>query len=47
VLMRGLDCCRVGIAMQHIGWAKRWTPPAAHAQDWFGDALHAAERIGL
>lgn len=47
VFTRGLDCCRMGIAMQHIGWAKRWTPPATHAQDWFGEALHAAERIGL
>ena len=44
---RGLDCCRLGIAMQHIGWAKQWTPPATHTQDWFGEALHAADRIGL
>jgi aminoglycoside phosphotransferase (APT) family kinase protein len=45
--MRALDCCRVRLAVQHIGWAKPWTPPAAHTQDWLGEALEAAERIGL
>jgi aminoglycoside/choline kinase family phosphotransferase len=45
--MRALDCCRVQLAVQRIGWAERWTPPAAHAQDWLGEALHAAERLGI
>ena len=45
--MRALDCCRVQLAVQRIGWAPGWTPPATHTQDWLGDALHAAERIGL
>ena len=46
-LLRGLDWCRVQLAVQQLGWAKQWTPPATHAHDWLGDALRAAERIGL
>jgi len=45
--LRALDCCRLQIAIRHLGWAAQWTPPSPHAQDWLGDALHAAERIGL
>ena len=46
-LLRALDCCRLQIAIRHLGWAAQWTPPSPHTQDWLGDALHAAERIGL
>jgi hypothetical protein len=45
--LRALDCCRLQIAIRHLGWAAQWTPPSPHTQDWLGDALHAAERIGL
>jgi len=45
--VRALDCCRLQIAVRHLGWATRWTPPSPHTQDWLGHALHAAERIGL
>lgn len=45
--MRALDCCRLQLAVQRLGWARRWTPPATHAQDWLGEALQAAERLGL
>jgi aminoglycoside phosphotransferase (APT) family kinase protein len=45
--LRALDCCRLQIAVQQLGWAAEWSPPATHAQDWLGDALHAADRIGL
>jgi hypothetical protein len=45
--MRALDCCRVQLAVQQIGWAKQRVPPATHTQDWLGEALHAAEKIGL
>ena len=45
--MRALDCCRLQLAVQRLGWARQWTPPATHTQDWLGEALHAAERLGL
>ena len=44
---QGLDCCRLQLAVQHLGWAKHWTPPAAHTQDWLGEAFHAADRLGF
>jgi hypothetical protein len=45
--MRALDCCRLQLAVQRVGWARGWTPPASHRQDWLGQALHAAERLGF
>jgi aminoglycoside phosphotransferase (APT) family kinase protein len=45
--MRALDCCRLQLAVQRLGWARQWTPPATHTQDWLGEALHAAGRLGL
>ena len=45
--MRALDCCRLQLAVQRVGWARGWTPPASHRQDWLGQALDAAERLGF
>lgn len=45
--MRSLDCCRLQLAVQRLGWARQWTPPATQAHDWLGEALHAADRLGL
>ena len=45
--MRAFDCCRLQLAVQRFGWARQWTPPAAHKQDWLGEALHAADRLGF
>jgi hypothetical protein len=42
-----LDCCRLHLAMQLVGWASDWTPPAAHAHDWLAEALATAERLRL
>jgi aminoglycoside phosphotransferase (APT) family kinase protein len=44
---RALDCCRLQLAVQRLGWATQWTPPATHQQDWLGEALAAADRLGL
>jgi hypothetical protein len=30
-----------------LGWASRWSPPPEHAQDWLGEALGLAEKLGL
>ena len=45
--MRALDCCRLQLAVQRFGWARQWTPPAGHKQDWLGEALQAADRLGF
>jgi Ser/Thr protein kinase RdoA (MazF antagonist) len=45
--MRALDCCRLQLAVQRFGWARQWTPPATHRQDWLGEVLHAADRLGF
>jgi aminoglycoside phosphotransferase (APT) family kinase protein len=45
--MRALDCCRLELAVQRFGWARQWTPPASHRQDWLGEALHVADRLGF
>lgn len=42
-----LDYCRLHIAMQWLGWSRRWTPPADKAQDWLGEAQRIACRLGL
>jgi len=47
IFVRAFDCCRLQIAVRQLGWAARWTPPSLHTQDWLGDAIDAAERIGF
>jgi aminoglycoside phosphotransferase (APT) family kinase protein len=42
-----LDGCRLHLAMQWLGWSATWEPPPEHAQDWLGEALHLAEKLGL
>lgn len=42
-----LDCCRLHLAVQWLGWSPVWSPPDAHAQDWLGEAVILAEKIGL
>src|SRR5437879_1421833 len=42
-----LDCCRLQLALQWLGWSLDWQPPADHVQNWLGEALGAAHRLGL
>lgn len=42
-----LDCCRLHLAVQRLGWSPHWTPPPEQAHDWRREALHLAERLGL
>jgi hypothetical protein len=42
-----LDHCRLHLAVQWLGWARDWSPPAEHQQDWLGEALRLADRLGL
>jgi Ser/Thr protein kinase RdoA (MazF antagonist) len=42
-----LDLARLHLAVQWLGWDPRWSPPAEHRQDWLGEALAVARRVGL
>lgn len=46
-LARVLDCSRLHYALQWLGWSDGWSPPPEHARDWAGEAIAAAERLGL
>jgi len=41
-----LEYGRLHLAMQWLGWSRRWSPPREHVQDWVGQAVSATERIG-
>jgi hypothetical protein len=45
--LAALDCCRLHLAVQMLGWSPEWLPPPQHAQDWLGEALRLAEKLGL
>ena len=38
---------RLHLALQWLGWAEGWTPPPEHANDWLGEALTVAGKLGL
>jgi len=42
-----LDCCRLQLAVQWLGWSPGWQAPEPHRHDWLAEALSAAERLGL
>ena len=42
-----LDCARLHLALQWLGWAEDWTPPPEHALDWRADLPRLTERVGL
>jgi hypothetical protein len=42
-----VECCRLHQAVQMLGWAPGWEPVPEHAQDWLGEAMEAARRLGL
>jgi Ser/Thr protein kinase RdoA (MazF antagonist) len=45
--LAALDCCRLYLALQWLGWARAWSPPEEHRQDWLSEALALAERLDL
>jgi aminoglycoside phosphotransferase (APT) family kinase protein len=47
VFLTALDYCRLHLAVQWLGWSLEWSPPPEHAQDWLGEALSLAEKLGL
>jgi hypothetical protein len=46
-LLADLDVCHLHLAVQWLGWSPAWSPPAEHAQDWLGEALRLARKLGL
>jgi len=44
-LSRALRHARLHIAVQWLGWSPGWTPPAAHAHDWLGEARALAREV--
>ena len=42
-----LSAAEVHLAMQWLGWAAGWVPPAEHARDWLAELGLAAERLEL
>jgi hypothetical protein len=44
--LEALDHCRLHLAVQWLGWSDNWTPPPEQAQDWLGEALGLAEKVG-
>jgi len=43
VLLRGLNLCRLMLAVQWLGWSPDWTPPNDHRHDWLAEALFIAD----
>jgi len=46
-LTEAVDCCRLHLSMQLVGWAPAWSPPRQHARNWLRDAIQLAERLGV
>ncbi len=40
-----LDCCRLQLALQWLGWSEDWQPPADRTHDWLAEAVEAWGRI--
>jgi aminoglycoside phosphotransferase (APT) family kinase protein len=46
--LRGaLGLCELALALQWLGWASDWQPPAEHRRDWAADAARLLEETGL
>jgi hypothetical protein len=45
--LAALDCCRIHLAVQWLGWSPRWSPPLEQKQNWLEEALALAEKLGL
>jgi thiamine kinase-like enzyme len=46
-IARDVDYALVHLAVQWLGWFGRRRPPADHARDWLGEAVHRAEALEL
>jgi len=46
-MLRGLNLCRLQLAVQWLGWSDNWTAPKDHRHDWLVEALTVSEQLGL
>jgi Ser/Thr protein kinase RdoA (MazF antagonist) len=46
-LREALGLCELALALQWLGWASDWQPPAEHRRDWAGDAARLLEEAAL
>jgi Ser/Thr protein kinase RdoA (MazF antagonist) len=44
--LESLACTRLQLAIQWMGWARDWSPPPEHAQNWRQEAEELLERLG-
>jgi Phosphotransferase enzyme family len=44
---RDLDCARLHLAVQWLGWSRDWSPPPEHSRDFRSEARMLAERLAL
>ncbi len=42
-----LECCRLHLAVQMLGWSATWRPQPEHAQDWLGEATRLASELRI
>jgi aminoglycoside phosphotransferase (APT) family kinase protein len=45
--LQDLECCRLHVAVQWLGWTEGWTPPPEHENNWLAEAVRAARQIGI
>ena len=43
--LAALDCCRALVAVQWLGWACEWSPPAEHRCDWVSVLQRSLDRL--
>lgn len=45
--LAALQCCRLHLAIQWLGWSPSWTPPQEHRNDWIGEGERLVIELGL
>jgi thiamine kinase-like enzyme len=46
-LLDAVALCELALALQWLGWASDWQPPAEHRRDWAAEAARLLEETGL
>jgi aminoglycoside phosphotransferase (APT) family kinase protein len=42
-----LDCCRLHVSVQALGWDPNWQPPEQHRHDWLAESMRLADQLRL